>query len=80
VYYHGSDKGSKKFLPDFTSIANHEHELQKNTNFPMNINFGLVDAVVEEKLMEKTQLGSTPQLFLFFGDSKKLKYTGPLNS
>lgn len=54
IFYHGEDKASSRFLPDFVAIAKNEHSLQKTITFPANINFGLVDAVAEAKLMEKT--------------------------
>ncbi|KAM3134278.1 hypothetical protein pb186bvf_013563 [Paramecium bursaria] len=80
VFYYGDDKQSKKFIDDFIQISANNHSLQKDSSFPSNINFGLVDTVEEKKLMEKTQIGQTPTLMLFYGEQKKLKYSGALNA
>ncbi|CAD8063976.1 unnamed protein product [Paramecium sonneborni] len=80
VFYYGDDKQSKKFLDDFIAIATGSHSLQKTGTYPTNINFGLVNAVEEKKLIEKTQIQVTPSIFLFYADTQKQKYSGAFNA
>lgn len=80
VFYHGEDKQSTKFLDDFIAIATGAHSLQKTGTYPQNINFGLVNAVEEKKLIEKTQIQVTPTILLFYADTQKQKYNGAYNA
>lgn len=54
VYYYGTDRTSKKFLTDFVKISEGTHETSKKIPMPEELNFGLVDTVIESKLIEKT--------------------------
>jgi len=63
------------------AIANSEHEITNKSMVPPDLNFGIVNAKAEAKLMEKTQISNLPAMYLFLDDDgTKVKYTGSWNA